>query len=357
MATIILTGGGSAGHCTPHLAILPYVKNDFDKVYYIGSENGIERQIIEQAEIPYYGIPCGKLDRTSIKKNLAMPIKVLQGIKAAGKLLDKIKPNVIFSKGGYVSLPTVIAAKKRKIPVIAHESDYTVGLANKISAKYCKKVLTSFPDTAKELSNGMYVGSPIRKSIFMTNKQEALKSFGFNGKKPILLVTGGSQGAKALNDALRAALPDLLAKYDILHICGKNNLLEENTYKGYVQTEFTNKIENALAIASVCVSRAGSNTLFELMSLEIPTLLIPLPKGVSRGDQILNAAYFQKLGLAQVLEQENLTAKSLVYSINSVYANRANLAKNFIKSPVKDASRQISRIIADYSAKDPCNLS
>ena len=352
MATIILTGGGTAGHCTPHLALLPYIKNDFDKVYYIGSENGIERQIIEQAEIPYYSIPCGKLDRTSIKKNVTMPIKVLRGIRSAGKLLDKIKPNVIFSKGGYVSLPTVIAAKKRKIPVIAHESDYTVGLANKLSSRYCKKVLTSFPDTAKELSNGMYVGSPIRKSIFKTSKEDALKLFGFSGNKPILLVTGGSQGAKALNDALRAALPDLLPKYDILHICGKNNLLDDKTPKGYFQTEFLNKIENAFAIASVCVSRAGANTLFELMSLKIPTLLIPLPKGASRGDQLLNAAYFQKLGLTQVLHQENLSPASLTYSINSVYANRFNLAHNFEKTPVKDASRQISRIIADYARKD-----
>jgi len=352
MATIILTGGGTAGHCTPHLALLPYIKNDFEKIYYIGSENGIERQIIEQVNIPYYFVSCGKLDRSSIKKNITMPIKVLRGIIDAGKILDEIKPNVIFSKGGYVSLPTVIAAKKRKIPVIAHESDYSVGLANKISSKYCKKVLTSFPDTANEIENGVFVGSPIRKHHINQSKKECLELFGFSGRKPVLLVTGGSQGAKALNDAVRTALPNLLTKYDILHICGKNNLTEEKTPKGYFQTEFLNNIENAFAVASICVSRAGSNTLFELMSLKIPTLLVPLPKSVSRGDQILNASYFQKLGLAQVLPQENLSSESLTYSINSVYSNRQNLARNFEKHPIKDASRQISRIIADYARKD-----
>jgi UDP-N-acetylglucosamine--N-acetylmuramyl-(pentapeptide) pyrophosphoryl-undecaprenol N-acetylglucosamine transferase len=351
MATIILTGGGTAGHCTPHLALLPYIKNDFDKIYYIGSEDGIERKIIEQTDVPYYFIPCAKLDRTNLSKNFKTPLKVIKGIRSAGKILDELKPNIIFSKGGYVSLPTVIAAKRRKIPVIAHESDYSVGLANKISSRFCKKVLTSFPDTAKELKNGEFVGSPIRKSIFNVNKKVALESFGFNGKKPVLLVTGGSLGAKALNDALRSALPDLLPKYDVLHICGKNNISQEYTHKGYIQTEFVNKMENAFAVASVCVSRAGSNTLFELMSLKIPTLLVPLPKSASRGDQILNAAYFQKLGLAQVLFQENLSTESLVFAINSVYSNRLNLLKNFNKNPIKDSSRQISRILADNSKK------
>lgn len=351
MATIILTGGGTAGHCTPHLALLPYIKNDFDKIYYIGSENGIERQIIENTDIPYYSIPCAKLDRQSLTKNLKMPFKVISGVIRAGKILDEIKPDVVFSKGGYVSVPTVIAANKRKIPVIAHESDYTIGLANKISAKYCKKVLTSFPETAKTIKNGEFCGSPLRKSLFSVTKNEVLDTFGFKGNKPILLVTGGSQGAKIINDTLRLALSDLLPKYDIIHICGKNNLINEKTPKGYFQTEFMNKIENAFAVASVCVSRAGSNTLFELMSLKIPCVLIPLPKGASRGDQILNAAYFQKQGLATVLQQENLSPESLTLAINSIYANRYNLSRNFEKFPVKDASRHISRVIADYAKK------
>lgn len=348
MATIVLTGGGTAGHCIPHIAILPYIKNNFDEIYYIGSEDGIEKNIITNAKIPYFAIPCAKFNRSITAKNLIMPIKVASGIIRAGKILDKLKPDVVFSKGGYVSVPTVIAAKKRKIPVIAHESDLTMGLANKITSKYCKKILTSFPETAKTVKNGEYVGSPIRKSIYSANKAEALKVFGFSGNKPIILITGGSQGSQTINKAVRDALPELLPKFDIIHICGKNNLVDSLTAKGYYQVEFLNKIENAFSCASVCVTRAGSNTLFELLSLKIPCVLIPLPKGNSRGDQVLNAAYFQKKGLVSVLPQENLTSDSLAFTINSIHANRVNISSNFEKYPVKDASRLISRILADY---------
>ena len=349
MATIILTGGGTAGHCTPNLALYPYLKNDFDNVVYVGSENGIEKNIIENTDIPYYSIPCAKLDRVNKVKNLTMPFKVISGIIKAGKIIDKVKPDVIFSKGGYVSVPTVIAASIRKIPVITHESDYSIGLANKISSVYSKKVLTSFPDTAKTIKNGEFVGSPIRKSLYKASKDDALKSFGFNGKKPVLLVTGGSLGAQAINITLRKALSDLLPKFDVLHVCGKNNIARELTQKGYIQTEYISKMENAFAVASVCVSRSGANTLFELMSLKIPTVLIPLPQSASRGDQILNANYFQKKGLAHVLPQQNLTPESLVLSVTSVYANRYNLLRNLENNPIKDASREISRIIADYA--------
>ena len=348
MATIILTGGGTAGHCTPNLALIPYLKNDFDKIIYVGSDNGIEKSILSNTNIPYYSVSCAKLDRSKKLTNLKIPFKVAKGIIQAGKILDKEKPDVIFSKGGYVSVPLVIAAAKRKIPVISHESDYSVGLANKISARFSAKVLTTFPETAKTLKNGEYVGSPIRKSMYSVSKEDAYKFFGFSGNKPVLLVTGGSQGANAINKAVRSALPTLLSKFDIIHACGKNNLLDGKIPKGYFQTEYINKIENAFAVASVCVSRAGSNTLFELMSLKIPTVLIPLPQGASRGDQILNAKYFQKLGLAYLLNQDALSEQSLIFAINSVYNNRANLTKNFEKHPIKDASRQISRIIADY---------
>lgn len=348
MASIVLTGGGTAGHCTPHLAILPYLKKDFDNIYYVGSENGIEKEIIKNTDIPYFSVTCAKLNRNLNAKNLFIPFKVAKGIFQAGKILDRIKPDVVFSKGGYVSLPTVVAAKQRNVPVIAHESDYTMGLANKISAKFCKKILTSFPSTAKEIKNGEFVGPPLRKSLFAPSKSDVVGNFGFSGERPILLVTGGSQGAKALNDVVCKALPELTAKYDVIHLCGKNNLMQNPPKKGYYQAEFLNKIENAFACATVCVTRAGSNTLFELMSLKTPCVLVPLPKGASRGDQILNASYFQQKGLAYVISQENLTEDSLIFAIDSVFANRYNLKRNFEKYPIKDASRQISRIIADY---------
>lgn len=348
MATIVLTGGGTAGHVTPHLAILPYLKKDFDKIYYIGSKFGIEKGIIEKADIPYYDVPCVKLNRRFTLKNVKIPFVLISGVKKAGKILDKIKPDVIFSKGGYVALPVVLAGAKRKIPIITHESDYTIGLANKISAKYSAKNLTSFPHTATTIKKGVYVGSPIRQKIYNKSTQNNYSRFNFSGKKPVLLVTGGSQGAMAINVNLRLALPKLIDKFDIIHICGKGNLDEKIEYKGYFQTEYLSDIEHAFSITSVCVSRAGSNTLFELLSLNIPTLLIPLPKGVSRGDQILNAEYFEKLGITTVLNQESLSPDSLSAQIYATYNNRAILMKNFENAPIKDASRKISNIIASY---------
>ncbi len=347
MSTIILTGGGTAGHCTPNLALYPYLKNEFDKIIYIGSENGIEKNIISKTDIPYYSVNCAKFNRNKKLKNFTMPFKVISGVIEAGKIIDKVKPDVVFSKGGYVSLPTVIAASLRKIPVITHESDFSLGLANKISSKYSKKVLTSFPETAKTVKNGEFVGPPIRSSLFNVSRQEALDFFGFTGKKPILLITGGSQGAKTINITVKKALNNLLPKFDIIHICGKDNLSNERSDKGYYQTEYLDKMEYALSVASVCVSRSGSNTLFELMCLKIPCVLIPLPPGASRGDQVQNANYFQKKGLANVLQQDVLTPESLTFAIHATYANRFNIIRNFDAFPIKDASRQISRIIAD----------
>lgn len=349
MATIVLTGGGTAGHCTPHLSILPYIRNSFENIYYIGSEHGIEKGIISNEKIPYYHVNSAKFYRNFNLENVKIPFNVISGIIQSGKILDKLKPNVIFSKGGYVSLPIVIAAKKRKIPVISHESDFTIGLANKLTAKYCKTVLTSFPETAQTLKNGKYIGPPIRNSLFKINKKDAINYFGFSGNKPILLITGGSQGSKIINDNVRKALPELISKYDIIHICGKNNLISNKTPKNYYQTEFINKIEYAFNAASICVSRAGSNTIFELLSLKIPCLLIPLPKGNSRGDQVFNAEYFQKLGLVHVLQQNVLTDKSLTTAINSLYTNKQYVIKNLEKTPINDSSEAIAKILCYYA--------
>lgn len=348
MSTIVLTGGGTAGHVTPHLAILGYLKKDFDKIIYIGSKNGIERSLITQANIEYYDVPCVKLKRKFSFSNLKIPFTLALGIKKAGKILDKIKPDVIFSKGGYVALPVVLAGAKRKIPIISHESDYTVGLANKISARYSVKNLTSFPHTARTIKKGVYVGAPIRQKVFNKITQNNYSEFGFSGKKPVLLVTGGSQGAKVINVNLRKALPKLTEKFDIIHICGKGNLDNSINNKAYYQVEYISDIERAFSITSICVSRAGSNTLFELLSINVPTLLIPLPKGVSRGDQVLNAEYFEKLGVVMVLNQNVLSEDSLVTQIFATYNNRDVLLKNLKNTPIKDASRTISNIISSY---------
>ena len=344
MATIILTGGGSAGHCTPHLAVLPYLKDKFDKIYYIGSENGIEKSIVSKAKIPYFSIPCVKLKREFTLSNLKIPFTLHKGIKSAEKLIKRLKPDVIFSKGGYVSLPVVLAAKKRKIPVIAHESDYTVGLANKISSRYCKKVLTSFPETAKNLKNGIYVGSPIRKKEDTLSKEKLYEYFGFKKIKPIILVTGGSLGAKKINEVLRNSLKELLKDYNILHICGKNNKVKNIYGEGYSQFEFVDKMDYAFSISDACISRAGSNAVFELLSEKIPTLLIPLPKAASRGDQILNAKYFTAKGLTSMIYQEDLTPESLIYNVNLLIK-----AKDVVKSRISAAKiEDKSKVIAQF---------
>ncbi len=345
MATIILTGGGTAGHVTPHLALMPYLKKDFDKIYYFGSENGIEKTIITKTGVPYFSVPCAKLQRKFTLKNLAIPFKVFNGIRAAGKIIDKIKPDVVFSKGGFVAVPTVVAAKRRGVPVISHESDYTVGLANSVTAGLCKKVLTSFPETAEKLKNGEYVGAPLRDDLFKVTKEKALARFHISGEKPVLLVTGGSSGAQAINDVVRKSLGKLLPTFDVIHICGKGNLSKEDFGNGYRQIEYISDIKYAFRAADVCVSRAGSNTLFEILSLAIPCLLIPLPKGVSRGDQVLNAEYFEKRGLVSVLPQEKLDEKSFIRAVNGVYLKRDKLRKNLELHPVTNASPKIAEIL------------
>ena len=350
MKTILLTGGGTAGHCIPHLALIDELKKHFDKIYYIGSYNGMEKSIMKNANIEYFAVSCAKLNRKFDINNFTIPFKLLKGIHQANKIIEKIKPNIIFSKGGYVAIPTIIAGKKHNIPVITHESDFTIGLANKLSSKYCKKVLTSFPETAKTVKNGEFVGSPLRQELLKTKKSESLKNLGLSGKKPVLLITGGSLGSVALNNCVRRSLPTLLEKFDVLHLCGKNNKSKINK-QGYIQKEFINNMYDAYSACDLCVSRAGSNTVFELIALKKPCILIPLPKGVSRGDQVDNAEYFQKQGLVYVLPQNVLTDKSLVYAVNSVYSNRNKI---FNKNKIDDyiANDKIVNILINYSLKD-----
>ena len=350
MATIILTGGGTAGHCTPHLAILPLIKTHFDKIYYVGSKDGIEKNIIQKQNIPFCPISCVKFERRKLYKNTLIPFKLAKGIRECEKILNNLKPDVVFSKGGYVSLPVVFACRKKKIPIITHESDFSLGLANKISAKFCDKVLTTFPETAKKLPNGQYVGAPIRNCIDTSTQKEKLDYFGLRGIKPILLVTGGSQGSNCINENVRKALNQLLPVFDVLHVCGKNKVDRNINKEGYVQIEFTDKLSYAMDICNICISRAGSNTIFELLHKKIPCLLIPIPKGTSRGDQILNARYFQKKGMVSVLEQDCLTENSLINEVNALYANRLNIKRNIENNPLKIANQEIADILIKYSA-------
>lgn len=320
MKTIVLCGGGTAGHVMPNLALLPKLKEHFDKIYYIGSHNGIEKEIIKtHPEIEYYPITTVKLIRSLTFKNLTIPFKLVKGYFDAKKILEKIKPTIIFSKGGYVSVPVTFAAKKLNIPVVAHESDFNLGLANKLILKTCKKMCCSFEETAKKLGNkGVFTLSPIREQLFLGNRQQAFKTCKFTSLKPTILVIGGSLGATAINEIIFKTAENLTKKYNIIHIVGKGNLNKKINLQNYYQIEFTPNIENYFALADMVISRAGSNAINEFLVLNKPMLLIPLPKGNSRGDQILNAECFTKNGFAITLNQDELTEENLLKKITEL---------------------------------------
>ncbi|TLS36332.1 undecaprenyldiphospho-muramoylpentapeptide beta-N-acetylglucosaminyltransferase [Pseudalkalibacillus caeni] len=331
MNRIVFTGGGSAGHVTPNLAIIPELTKKNWDVYYIGSKNGIEKKIIEEAGIPYYGISSGKLRRYFDIKNLQDPFRVVKGIGDAYFLIRRLKPDAIFSKGGFVSVPVVIAGWLNRVPVFIHESDYTPGLANKIATKFASKIFVTFEESRKHLPEDktVYTGSPIRKEILTGKREKGLKFAGFSNDKPVITVMGGSLGARRINSVVRENLDDLLTQFQIIHICGKGNMSSEHkNIKGYKQFEYiSSELPDVMAATDLVISRAGSNSIFEFLTLKKPMLLIPLPRSSSRGDQILNAESFEKKDFASVLFEENLTKNSLYQKVNDLYQNRDHYLK------------------------------
>jgi len=325
LKTIVLTGGGTAGHVTPNLALIPNLKANGWDIQYIGSYNGIEKELVQKENIPYHPIASGKLRRYLSVENLKDPFKVIKGYFDAYTILKKLKPKVVFSKGGYVTVPVVLAASHLKIPVIIHESDMTPGLANKIAMGSAKTICVNFEETLKYVgSKGIYTGSPIRAELFKGSKGEGNRLCGFDEVRPTLLMMGGSLGARKINEVLREALPSLLEKYNVVHICGKNNLDESLVgLNGYKQFEYVREeLPHLFAMADVMLSRAGANALAEIIALNIPSLLIPLSQAASRGDQILNANAMNKKGYCEVLFEENLDKSTLIEKINNLYSNR-----------------------------------
>lgn len=347
MNKIVLTGGGTAGHIIPNLSLIPHLSPYFDEIHYIGSANSLEQKLATNEHLSFFPISTAKLKREFSLDNFKMPLKVIKGIYQAKSILKKLKPNVIFSKGGYVSLPVVFAGKSLGIPIITHESDLSLGLANKLISRKAEKVLTSFPETAKTLKNGQCVGAPI-KTFSLVNKEKALKYYGFSGKKPVLLILGGSQGSKAINNALLSSANDLLPRFDILHICGKGNLPTYNS-EGRLSIEYEENMSQAFAVADVVISRAGATTLFELLSLKIPSVVVPLKKGASRGDQIQNAEYFYKKGLVNMIYEENLTDASLNLAVFSTYADRFNFKRRLSNQNVTNGCKKIAEILSSYA--------
>lgn len=344
-----MTGGGSAGHVTPNLALIPKLKEIGYEVQYIGTKDGIERRIIEENNIEYHFISSGKLRRYFDIKNFTDPFKVIKGIFEAYDIIKRQKPNIIFSKGGFVAVPVVLGAYLNKIPVIAHESDITPGLANKLSAPYCTKICVTFPESVNKLSKKKVVltGTPIRKELLEGSRIKGLKLCKFNYEKPILFIMGGSLGSKNINDLIRRNLKDLLSSYNILHICGKGNIDNNcSNIENYRQFEYVNEdLPHYMAAADIIVSRAGANSIFEFLALKKPNLLIPLSSKSSRGDQILNAESFEKSGFSLVIKEENLEDKLFIEKIDELNKNKNKYINNMSKSSLSNAVDLIVKVI------------
>ncbi|GCA66870.1 UDP-N-acetylglucosamine--N-acetylmuramyl-(pentapeptide) pyrophosphoryl-undecaprenol N-acetylglucosamine transferase [Mediterraneibacter butyricigenes] len=355
MKRIILTGGGTAGHVTPNIALLPRLKELGYDIQYIGSYNGIEKELIEPFGIPYHGISSGKLRRYFSMKNFSDPFRVLKGFSEANKLIRDLKPDVIFSKGGFVSVPVVLAGKKNKVPVVIHESDMTPGLANKLSLPSAAKVCCNFPETLEHLpaDKAVLTGSPIRQELLSGNKIAALDLCGFSADKPVILVIGGSLGSVVVNNAVRLALPDLLEQFHVIHLCGKGKLdASLNNVEGYAQFEYIkSELRDIFALADVVISRAGANAICELLALRKPNLLIPLSANASRGDQILNARSFERQGFSVVIEEEELSKELLLESVRDLYANRDTYMSAMRKSTLQNSIETITNIIEEVRKK------
>lgn len=329
MKRIVLTGGGTAGHVTPNMALIPRLQQDGWDVHYIGAANSAEQGLIEPLPgVTYHTVAVGKLRRYFDLKNFTDPFRVIKGVFQARSIIHKLKPNVVFSKGGFVSVPVVYGAKMNGVPVVIHESDMTPGLANKLSINIAKVECCTFPEAVKYAhGKGVYTGTPIRPEILAGNRERGRRFFGLDNDKPVLMVVGGSSGARAVNEAVVAALPELTKNFQVLHLCGKGNVSAalEGT-QDYVQCEYLNEeMADAYACADVLISRAGSNALCEILALKKPALLIPYPKGASRGDQILNAESFKERGFSRVLMQENMTTQTLVDEVVKLYHDRGEL--------------------------------
>lgn len=351
MKRIVLTGGGSAGHVTPHLALLPHLLQAGYDVHYIGTENGIEHGMVASLPgVTYHVVKSGKLRRYFDWKNFTDPFRVIAGAFQSAHLMRTLKPDVCFSKGGFVSVPVVIGAWLNRVPTLCHESDLTPGLANKICARFAKKVATTFPECAAALgSKGVFTGTPLRPELFSGSREKGLALAHFSNDKPVLLMMGGSLGAQSVNAALRAALPALLTRMQVFHICGKGNLdATLNGLDGYYQVEFlSDALPDAMAAADYILSRAGSNALCEFQALGKPMLLIPYPKGASRGDQILNAASFEKRGLARVMAQEKMTRETLTEALFSLMSDGNTLRQALRDAPPADGTSRVLELIED----------
>ncbi len=351
MKKIVLTGGGTMGHVTPHLALIPHLKEKGYEIHYIGTESGMERAKMESIPgVTYHAVKTGKLRRYFSWQNLIDPFKVVAGAFQSARLMGSIRPDVVFSKGGFVAVPVVFGAWLHRIPVVCHESDLTPGLANRLCAPFAWRIATTFPECAAALGKkAEAVGTPLRPELFGGSRARGLSLMHFDGTKPVLLMMGGSSGAQAVNRALREALDVLTRTFDVAHLCGRGNLdASLEGMPGYTQVEFLDsELPDVLACADLVLSRAGSNALMEFQALAKPLLLVPYPKGASRGDQILNAQSMEKRGLCRVLMQEDMTASTLTDALMQVWRDREQLICAVRQAPPANGTQRVLELIEE----------
>lgn len=356
MKKIVMTGGGTAGHVTPNIALMPALRKEGYEISYIGSYEGIEKRLIEEQGVPYYGIASGKLRRYFDLKNFSDPFKVLKGYSQSIRLLKKLKPDVVFSKGGFVSVPVVLAARHCRIPAIIHESDLTPGLANRIAIPRATTVCCNFPETLSYLpeEKAVLTGSPIREELLSGSADLAFSLCGFEDHtKPVILIIGGSSGSRAINTAIRDLLPELIKNYNVIHLCGKGNLEDSlSTTSGYAQFEYANKeLADMFALADLVISRAGANAICELLALRKLNILIPLSAAASRGDQILNANSFRSQGFSYVLDEESLANTTLLEAIEHVFHKKDAYIEAMEQSTMANSIETIINLINDAANK------
>jgi UDP-N-acetylglucosamine--N-acetylmuramyl-(pentapeptide) pyrophosphoryl-undecaprenol N-acetylglucosamine transferase len=353
MKVIVLTGGGSSGHVTPNIALIPGLIQLGYNIHYIGSKNGIEKQLIEKEGVLYHSINAGKLRRYFDLKNITDLFKIFDGLRQALSVFKKLKPDIVFSKGGFVSCPVVWAAWLRNVPVVIHESDITPGLANKLSMPFAKKVCFTFSESVHHIpkDKGILTGLPIREKVLNGEKNTGRRICGFTDAKPVLMVIGGSLGSENINKVTRNALHALLKDFQICHICGKGNInIDLEGVEGYKQFEYVNEEQpHIFSLADIIISRAGATTLFEILALRKPNLLIPLSKNASRGDQLLNAQSFEKQGFSRILAEEYLSVEALVSNVHEVFKNRDELSNNMVMSNVGVGTDSILDVLQSCS--------
>lgn len=352
MPKIVFTGGGTAGHVTPNIAIIEVLRLEKWDMAYIGSKDGVEREMISALSIPYYAVASGKLRRYFSWQNFLDPYFIGLGIIQSYFLMRKLKPDVVFSKGGFVAFPVVVGAWLNRIPVIAHESDMTPGLANRLSFPFVRSICLTFEAAKKHFNEPEKVrvtGTPIRAGLFQGDKAKGLALCHFTADKPCLLVIGGSQGASALNRCIRQLLDTLVGSFQIIHLCGKGKVDDSLLNRpGYYQSEYAqDELADLFAASDMVISRSGANSLSEILALAKPHVLIPLSEQVSRGDQVHNARYFQEQGISLVIDEDRLTPDTLHLAIEDVLANHNELTRKMNALGVGSATATIVNVIKE----------